>query len=288
MGGMNIHAPHSLLPCDPQVTRLEALFTGVEDAQILAVAGDWHANLHWGTGIIAMAKERGADVLVHLGDFGWQFTDYYLDGLSQALGDMPLVFIDGNHENHDWLDAQPVDPATGLRILRHNIAHLPRGTRWEWGGVRFLAVGGAHSVDRPSRTPGASWWSQEVLSEDDIDRCVAGGLTDVMFSHDCPAGIDIPGLEDSAHFFPKTELVQADAHRIRMRRITDAGQPLHVFHGHMHRAYDQVADIGYGPIRVRGLDCDGTTVRRNLAIVHVADLIRPTDKESDAPRTRPS
>ncbi len=36
--------------------------------QRVAFAGDWHVNGGWAERAIAHAKDRGADVIVHLGD----------------------------------------------------------------------------------------------------------------------------------------------------------------------------------------------------------------------------
>ncbi|MBA8959223.1 hypothetical protein JOJ86_002514 [Rhodococcus percolatus] len=53
----------------------------------VAIAGDWHANTACGVVAIAHAAKRNADVLIHLGDFGFAFTDAYLDALDRALDD---------------------------------------------------------------------------------------------------------------------------------------------------------------------------------------------------------
>ena len=161
---------------------------------MIAFAGDWHMNARWVPTAVRHAAEQGADVIVHLGDFGYTFRAEFLQSLQRALDEAGLVllFIDGNHENFAALLSLPVG-ANGLRRLTDRIWHLPRGFRWTWGGVRFLALGGAHSVDQPWRRLGTSWWPEEVLSEQDVAAAVAGGPADVLVSHDCPAGVAIPG-----------------------------------------------------------------------------------------------
>lgn len=153
----------------------------------VAIAGDWHANTAYGAVAIAHAAKRNADVLIHLGDFGYAFTDAYLDALDRALDEHDLVlgFVEGNHENFDWLLAQPI-ASDGLRYLRNRIVHLPRGLRWRWGNTRCLAVGGAYSIDRFLRIPGTSWWPQETITDDDVRRIADAGPAEVMFCHDCP------------------------------------------------------------------------------------------------------
>lgn len=90
-----------------------------------AIAGDWHADTEYAVAAIEHAAKRGATVLLHLGDFGYNFTDDYLTALDDALDRcIVLGFVDGNHENFDRLLSWPVD-ADGLRCLRERIVHLP-------------------------------------------------------------------------------------------------------------------------------------------------------------------
>lgn len=239
----------------------------------IAVAGDWHANAGWAERTITCAKDRCADVIVHLGDFGYEFTPGFLRRVSTALAhaQLSLLFVDGNHESFDRLNRYPIR-ASGLREIAQGIYHLPRGFRWTWGGVRFLALGGAHSVDRPYRVPGVSWWPQELITPEQAADAIAGGPTDVLVAHDCPAGVDIPGLEDTAHLFPPLEILRADEHRQTLRTVVNAVRPREIWHGHYHRHYQTTTDLGYGAVRVTGLDCDETHLGRNVQIIALDDL----------------
>jgi hypothetical protein len=261
---------HATAPTDPLATPARVAF-----------AGDWHANTRWGVAAIQYAAERGAEVIVQLGDFGYEYRAAFLDGLDRALGrtGLRLFFVDGNHEDFPVLLRYPVR-SNGLRQLASRIWHLPRGFRWIWGGLRWLALGGAHSVDRPWREPGVSWWREEELTDDDVERATAGGPADIMVAHDCPAGVPIPGLADSAHLWPAEELVAAEAHRARVRQVVDAVRPRTIWHGHFHRRYATSADLGYGPVSVAGLDCDGSTLDRNVAVVALDDVAVPTPQNA--------
>jgi hypothetical protein len=234
----------------------------------IAFAGDWHANSRWAVAAVEYAATRGADVIVHVGDFGYDFRAQFLRSLDRALmgHDMVLMFVDGNHENFPILLRYPIRD-NGLRQLANRIWHLPRGFRWTWGSTTFLALGGAHSVDRPWREPGVSWWTQETLTDGDIARAVQGGPADVLITHDCPAGVDIPDLSETSRVWPADELAASDVHRGRLRTVVDAVRPRAIWHGHFHRLYETVTDFGYGPVEVHGLDCDGTTLGRNVAVV---------------------
>jgi len=99
------------------------------------------------------------DFIIVLGDFGllWQEDKtyhYWLDILSAKR--YTLLFVDGNHENFDWLNSLPVESWHGGRVHRvaENILHLMRGEVFEIGGNTFFTLGGAVSHDRIYRTEG--------------------------------------------------------------------------------------------------------------------------------------
>lgn len=239
----------------------------------IAIAGDWHADTAYAVAAIEHAAKRDATVLIHLGDFGYNFTDDYLDSLDQALDHCGLVlgFVDGNHENFDTLSAWPVDD-DGLRRLRDRIVHLPRGFRWQWGTTRCLALGGAYSLDRVLRTPGHSWWEEEWLTCQQAHDAAAGGPADVMFCHDCPAGVTVPGAARDRLGFPAKELRRAELYRVRLRSVVDAVRPGRLWHGHFHRRYQAVLQgQGYRTV-VDGLGKNIEPIDNNMVVVNLAEL----------------
>lgn len=239
----------------------------------IAFAGDFHMNVRWARAAVKYAIECMADVVIHVGDFGYTFDPAFLRAVDQGV---PVLFVDGNHDNHDWLAEQPIGK-NGLRYLGSNVWHLPRGFRWTWAGVRFLACGGAYSVDRQWRALGESWWAGETITDDDVYRCADGGPTDVLVAHDCPTGVIIPEVDDrtTPAPFPAPALVEATHHRRKLRRIVDATAPHTIWHGHYHVRYEQQAQFPGRPATVVGLDCDGTTMDRNVQVVNLADLTGP-------------
>lgn len=242
----------------------------------IAFAGDWHENGDYAARAIKRAKGQGADVVVQLGDFGYSYSRRFLADVSSAalFQQIPILFVDGNHESFPKLHAYPI-AENGLRDLGDGIWHLPRGFRWEWAGGSFLAIGGAHSVDRPYRTPGVSWWPEESITSRQAYDAAEPGPVDVLIAHDCPAGVVIPGIDDriGPPPFPPAEIERSEEHRKLLRVLVDHVQPSVIWHGHYHVQYQAVADLGYGPIVVNGLDCDGKPLDRNVAVVDVADLL---------------
>jgi hypothetical protein len=242
------------------------------------MAGDWHGNGSWAQKAIWHGKKAGATVVVHVGDFGYWVdsldTTKYLRHVQRALDEtgMVLYWVDGNHEAHDrikeWLDAVDNQPWADKRYPR--IVHLPRGFRWEWHDKTWMSLGGAHSVDRLTRTEGKSWWDGEHITDAEAEYASRPGEVHVMVCHDCPDGVDIPGihadekLDAALSFWPFSEIVLANAHRKKLGRVVDVVRPNVLYHGHYHVKY---RGVWRNVMPVIGLDMDATTLDRNTMIL---------------------
>ncbi|MET9329157.1 metallophosphatase [Tsukamurella sp. NPDC003166] len=239
----------------------------------VALAGDWHGNTRWAVHVLDEAARRGCDVVVHLGDFGlWPGRDgaRYLADLDQHLQrlGLALFWVDGNHDDHGALAALPLTDR--VHVVSSRIVHLPRGFRWAWHGRTWLAIGGAVSIDRNSRIPTRSWWSQEAVSDADVAACLAGGPADVIVAHDAPSGV--PTVEalvgDPVWNLPPDIEADSAANRRRLREVVDAVRPQKLYHGHYHVAYHEPLVLADGhDVAVTGLDCDGTSLDGNLLVL---------------------
>ncbi|QZE10565.1 metallophosphoesterase [Mycobacterium phage ScoobyDoobyDoo] len=250
----------------------------------LAIAGDWHGNAGWARHAIEYAADNGADVMVHVGDFGYWVratergsdTWEYLERVSAAVSKTGIEFLwlPGNHEHWPMLPGlagrgPSVEPVHG------NLLYLPIGYRWEWWEKKFMAVGGAFSIDRFLRKEGLAWWPEEVLTDEDVTWCChqPHGV-DVIFSHDCPAGVDIPGIGPDSKprggkdIWPPAMLYGAADHRRKMKEIWDKHRPQRYFHGHYHVEHE----TWYGTTKFIGLDMDGTRMSANVKFLTAADL----------------
>ena len=94
------------------------------------------------------------DLVVVLGDFGLMFEAteskterYWLDWLESKP--FTTLFLDGNHENFDRLNALPVESRFGGRVhmLRPSVVHLMRGELYDLNGFKTFVFGGAPSHD---------------------------------------------------------------------------------------------------------------------------------------------
>lgn len=251
----------------------------------LLVAGDWHGNSHWAIKALKHARLAECDTVLQLGDFGfWPTvnTDPQAKGFYKGVIDycrqsnLRLFWVDGNHENHQLLN-----PGLGNEVIRH----LPRGYRWQWWSKTWMAVGGGVSVDKKWRRPNVDWFPEETLTADQLEYCLRDGGVDIVVAHDAPEEAHIPGIHAAEKlgkdedgnpvdsFFPIEQIQESWAHRGLMSEIAKATQPDFWFHGHYHRRYNEVADVGGHPIAVVGLDCDGSHLNLNTVILTEKDLV---------------
>lgn len=234
--------------------------TGVDplaDPGFVTFAGDWHGDTAFARQVVdlAPAGPSGVRVVLQLGDFGvWpgQGGADYLDALAVHLErtNGVLLFVDGNHEDHVQLNGFPLRP-DGLRVLRPRLYHLPRGFRWRWHGRTWLALGGAHSIDRNSRTEGVDWWPGETPTAEEFANARTGGPADYMVTHDAPAGVSIRGIRDPEIGQPKQlfeELVIEAEYRRLLREVVDTVRPSWLLHGHYHTRHEALLDLGGGQV----------------------------------------
>lgn len=237
--------------------------------EIVLFAGDWHANRMWATESIEIAHAKGATAIVHVGDFGLypQQVERFLKPVHQKLTQlgMKLYFVDGNHENFEYLYSFPIQ-GDGFRKITNTIYHIPRGHVWEWQGKRLLGLGGAHSIDKQIKILMNSWFVEEKITESDVDKAIKNGAgnIDIMVSHDTPVGVNIP-LSSMA--ISEIDLYESYDNRKLLGEAVKAIQPKKLIHGHYHVYYeDTTADKN---TQVIGLDRDGSTFRWNR---HIIDL----------------
>ncbi len=162
------------------------------------------------------------DYVIILGDFGL-IWDYKGENAHEKesldwLESLPFttLFIDGNHENFDRLNAYPTENWKGgvIHRIRPSVIHLMRGYVFNLQGKKCFAFGGAKSHDvqggilvpsdedfkkqlekaekgtQPFRIYSQSWWNEELPSEVEIERGMrslekADLSVDFVFTHCC-------------------------------------------------------------------------------------------------------
>lgn len=151
-----------------------------------------------------------SDYVIIAGDFGGVWgngrpDNYYLNKLNRR--NYTTLWVDGNHENFELLKQYKVEEWKGgkVQFIKDSIIHLMRGQVYEIEGLRFFTFGGGNSADKAVRTPGLTWWPDEMpnkkeyregirnLKKNDFD-------VDYIISHTAPYSINLryfqKGLED--------------------------------------------------------------------------------------------
>ena len=115
---------------------------------------------------------KKGDLLIVLGD-----VELYFDGTEQNNAfseyftslDCDVAFIDGNHDNFDYLYSLPIEEWNGGKVHRvtDRIVHLMRGHIFELEGNSFLVMGGCGSTDKWKNTP--LWWESEQASDEELE-----------------------------------------------------------------------------------------------------------------------
>lgn len=239
------------------------------------LVGDTHGNTPWlERTVIPTALANDAALIIQVGDFGWwPDRDSGRRFIAAARSSpVPILFLDGNHEHHPSLACAMRDARTDDIVpMGGSLGYLPRGTVLDLDGVRALACGGAHSIDRQLRRAGVGWFDEEHVSTEDVERCAAAGTVDVLLCHDAPAGWAIPDMQED-HRLParwRAELPDCHAHRDVLATVMAACRPRVVVHGHYHQAYELGVAMAWGEVSVLGLSEDGTSGA--LAILHCRD-----------------
>lgn len=222
----------------------------------ILLVGDTHGNAGFvRTTVKRYAEVSEADAIFQLGDFGFTFHEHFIECV-QSL-DIPWYWLDGNHDDHDFLHELAVfDKTDDFSQIWPGIHYSARGHAFTWDGVRFLTCGGAFSIDRAYRTKHVSYWPQELVTDAEVDRCAAQGKVDIVLSHDVPADVDpLEALLEASGYKVG---IESRLNREQLTKVIEATQPSHLFHGHYHHAYTGTVDNGDGIVKVRGLDCDGS------------------------------
>lgn len=208
----------------------------------IGLLGDTHANYAWLMYALNKFNREGVTTILQLGDFGiWPGEQNV--GLMNRVNILlrnyhqKLYVVPGNHEDYDQINALPVQD-DGWQRFRERILLAPRGHRWEWDGVSFVALGGAPSVDRAYRlkTAAKSWWPEEAITDEDVQKVIDGGYADVMVCHDAPRGVQEieRRIAGNPNGFTPEDLEYAAEGRALLTRAFKEVAPSLLLHGHYH------------------------------------------------------
>ncbi len=148
------------------------------------------------------------DYVIIAGDFGAIWNSNSLVQNLRYYSELPftILFVDGNHENFDLINAYPVEEWHGgkVHIIKPDIIHLMRGQIFEIEGKTIFTFGGATSIDKFMRREGFSWWKQELPTYEELNEGIAnlkkyGGKVDYIITHSCSErALAYPAIRNSA------------------------------------------------------------------------------------------
>ena len=133
-----------------------------------------HIRLNWLAEKLENLNITSSDHLVILGDAGivWSANEHlevreYYDSLP-----CKVLFVDGNHENFDLLDAYPTTELGGGAVhkITDNIFHLMRGETYEIENKRIFAFGGGFSLKKLTNTSPIFVWDREMPSDEEYQN----------------------------------------------------------------------------------------------------------------------
>jgi hypothetical protein len=252
----------------------------------LLLLGDSHGSLRHIRFAIEKAHALDCERIFSLGDTGmWVHCSdgqLFLTSVNRMMHEAGLEFdwLDGNHDpmRHVLATYDEYDDE-GFLVMADHVRYAPRGHHWQWGMTRFCSLGGAYSIDEWGRRtayaevrqvfrdahsviaddeldllckPYEQWWPEELISDKDVDKAIAGGKIDVLLSHDTGTDVDITGeFALKGHSFRTMDATESN--RRRVQRVIDKCQPHRAFNGHYHLRWNQ---------RIHG--CDYTALDCNL------------------------
>lgn len=224
------------------------------------ITGDIHGNpSRLSTDIFPEQKKMTKkDYVILLGDVGlvWDYKGesknekYWLDWLENKP--FTTLFIDGNHECFQRLNAYPTEKWNGgnASFIRPSVIHLKRGQVLNLQGKKFFTFGGAKSHDisdgilepgdkrikkwdkdynKMFRVNGVSWWREEMPSQEEMDEGICNlqkenNKVDYILTH-CPPTSVLKQMNNNYGSDYLTDYLQAIKENIKYKKW---------LFGHMH------------------------------------------------------
>ncbi|MCX8155694.1 MAG: metallophosphoesterase [Verrucomicrobiae bacterium] len=169
------------------------------------IVGDVHGRHHLlAEGLRQAQAEYRIAAAIQVGDFGFYgpwMQQAHLEGLRFPV---PLHVIDGNHEDHQWLQRALAAGAEQEWRTEMNLHYQRRPSVTRLGSSTVGFLGGALHVDRPQKHNWLSGWPNYILP---AQRERAAELfnqhqPELIVTHSCPSRIGI-GLATSDELQPE-------------------------------------------------------------------------------------
>lgn len=157
-----------------------------------------HIRLNWLADKIEKLNITSSDHLVILGDAGIVWSENEHLEVKEYYDSLPckVLFIDGNHENFDLLDAYPITEFCGGAVhkITDNIFHLMRGEAYEIESKRIFVFGGGFSLKKLTNASPIFVWDREMPSDAEYQNGLKNLArldyqVDYVFTHVAPTSV---------------------------------------------------------------------------------------------------
>jgi hypothetical protein len=158
------------------------------------IAGDVHGLIReFAQRVEQACRQHDVRAVIQLGDFGFypEVIQALLD--EQVRFAVPVHALDGNHEDHRWLEVELRNKAVARWRDKLNLFYQPRPSVARFGSALVGFLGGALNVDRPQELNRRAKSSNYILRR---QRRVAVEIfnrlkPDLIATHSCPSGIGV-------------------------------------------------------------------------------------------------
>lgn len=183
------------------------------------------------------------------------------------------LYIPGDTFSKDDLYKKEYIDDKGFLIsdIYPRIKVIPRGFIWSWDKFVYASLGGAGSVDMDYRTTGKSWWPEEAISQEQVDRFLhlvessPYDHVDIMFCHDIPLTIvdeidkKFPELNIRKEVLDYTRKVES-----HLDNVVSKIKPTLLVSGHMHMRYSTYL---HGHTYVEIVNRDNSPIEENCLVI---------------------
>lgn len=236
---------------------------------MIYVTGDIHGEIDikkFNTSKFPEGKDlTREDYVIICGDFGmpwWRKGNKWYDKevyWLNWLNDKPwtTLFVDGNHENFDLLNAVPEVEMFGSRVGKvcENIFHLKRGMIYQIDDKKILALGGATSIDKDRRIVDERrygiklWWEEELWTREEENRCFDNMdevlcAVDYIISHTAPMSVLLNDFHFAyLHPCPVSRMLDEVMNRMSFKKWYFGHMHTDETRGKFNALYDRIVEV---------------------------------------------
>lgn len=225
----------------------------------VAILGDIHQDTRYLDEALYLAKSSGAEMMIQVGDFGFDFRDSFIQSLISVTNrhKIPLYAIRGNHDDPHWFS----------QIMQFGNVHLiPDGMTITIGSKEVAFIGGAVSIDRRFREENITWWKNERVNPSVVKAwSYTDQQADVLISHESPIVPSSLG-EPPMRITPDVEL-DCNEDRMWVSAAVEVLEVSEVYHGHYHHYSSEEHMIGDKKTLVTGLASNYESLDESMIIV---------------------